>query len=77
MHSGSCIVLRCHALCASTQARPWLIVTDAHTKPSRLMGAHRHTERLPTPPSPLQYQVADSMLLRCKWNMDLHLPDME
>jgi len=25
----------------------------------------------------MQYQVADTMLLRCKWNMDLHLPDME
>ncbi|KAF5830162.1 hypothetical protein DUNSADRAFT_14939 [Dunaliella salina] len=24
-----------------------------------------------------RYRVAGSMLLRCKWNMDLHLPDME
>jgi hypothetical protein len=24
-----------------------------------------------------RYQLSDNMQLRCKWNMDLHLPDLE
>ncbi|KAL6764036.1 hypothetical protein V8C86DRAFT_2480865 [Haematococcus lacustris] len=31
-------------------------------------GSIKHKER---------YQVMDNLLLRCKWNMNLHLPDME